>query len=99
MTTLDIQPGLRFLIIRSILVVERADDDPATHAADISLSVPSDQLSDEPSEVVRPTLIELAVTVVGRAKWVVDHWSCLTDDGRKLIVHPDDFLRPLPPAE
>jgi len=39
---------------------------------------------------------ELAITVVEPAKWVLEHWSCVTDDGKKLLVGPDDFLRPLP---
>jgi hypothetical protein len=34
----------------------------------------------------------LCVTVVEPAKWVLDHWSCLTNDGKKLLVNPDDFL-------
>lgn len=34
----------------------------------------------------------LCVTVVEPAKWVLEHWSCLTDEGKKLLVHPDDFL-------
>jgi hypothetical protein len=43
--------------------------------------------------VVNPTDgTPLCVTVVEPAKWVLDHWSCLTNDGKKLLVHPDDFL-------
>lgn len=44
----------------------------------------------------------LCVVVVEPAKWVLEHWSCLTDDGKKLLVHPDDFLSPAsqaPPME
>jgi hypothetical protein len=92
MTTLDIQPGLRFLIVRPIAVVEPAGEDFQVDSAAAAAIDPN--AGESP-----PVMLELAVTVVERAKWVVDHWSCLTDDGRKLIVHPDDFLRPLPPPE
>lgn len=34
----------------------------------------------------------LCITVVEPAKWVLEHWSCVTEEGKKLLVHPDDFL-------
>jgi len=91
MTTLDIQPGLRFLIVRSVPVVQPTREDAQS-------SPPERSSLELDADGAPPAMTELAVTVVERAKWVVDHWSCLTDDGKKLIVHPDDFLRSLPPA-
>lgn len=50
--------------------------------------------------VVNPAdVTDLAVTVVEPAKWVIDHWSCQTAEGKKLLVGPDDFRRPLSPNE